>query len=69
MEDGLEDVNNLIDPEKEKQKEAMKLPDVTLDVIGTNYQKVINSVSFSDLATYTVELLVYRAWKTRSQGS
>ena len=58
MEDGLEDVDDLIDPEKEKQRDAMKLADVTSDNIGTNYLKVINSVSFSDLATYTVELPV-----------
>ena len=36
----------------------MKLEDVTSDTIGTNYLKVINSVSFSDLAMYTVELPV-----------
>ena len=36
----------------------MKLADVTSDSIGTNYLKVINSVSFSDLATYTVDLPV-----------
>ena len=57
-EDGLEDVDKLVDPEKEKQREAMKFADVTSDSIGTNYLKVINSVSFSDLATYTVELPV-----------
>ena len=58
MEDGLEDVDNLIDPEKEEQREAMKLADVTSDTKGTHYLEVINSVSFSDLSTYTVELPV-----------
>ena len=58
LEDRLEDVENLIDPEKEKLKDAMKLADVTSDNIGTNYLKVINSVSFSDLSIYTVELPV-----------
>ena len=58
MEDGLEDVDDLIDPEKEKQRDAMKLVDATSDNIGTNYLKVINSVSFSDLSIYTVELPV-----------
>ena len=58
LEDGLEDVENLMDPEKEKLKDAMKLADVTSDNIGTNYLKVINSVSFSDLSIYTVELPV-----------
>ena len=55
MEDGLEDVENLMDPEKEMQRDAMKLADVTSDNIGTNYLKIINSVSFSDLSIYTVE--------------
>ena len=32
--------------------------DATSDNIGTNFLKVINSVSFSDLAIYTVELPV-----------
>ena len=58
MEDGLEDVDNLIDPKKEKQRDAMKLVDVTSHNIGTNYLKVINSVAFADLAIYTVELPV-----------
>ena len=58
LEDGLEDVENLIDPEKQKQQEAMKLADATSDNIGTNYLKVINSVAFSDLSIYTVELPV-----------
>ena len=58
LEDGLEDVENLMDPEKERLKDAMKLADVTSDNIGTNYLKGINSVSFSDLSIYTVELPV-----------
>ena len=58
LKDGLEDVENLMDPEKEIQRDAMKLADVTSDNIGTNYLKIINSVSFSDLSIYTVELPV-----------
>ena len=58
LEDGLKDVESLVDPEKETQRDALKLADVTSDGIGTNYLKIINSVSFSDLATYTVELPV-----------
>ena len=58
MEDGFEDVDDLIDPEKEKQRDTLMLVDVTSDNIGTNYLKVINSVAFSDLAIYTVELPV-----------
>ena len=41
---------------KEVKKDALKLADVTSDVVGTNYLKIINSVSYPKLATYTVEL-------------
>ena len=58
LEDGLKDVERLMDPEKEIQRDAMKLADVTYDNIGTNYLKVIKSVSISDLSIYTVELPV-----------
>ena len=58
LEDGLKDVESLVDPEKEIQRYAMKLADVTSDNISTNYLKVIYSVSFSDLSIYTVELPV-----------
>ena len=50
MEDGLEDVENLMDPEKEMQRDAMKLADVTSDNIVPYYLKVMNSVSFSDIS-------------------
>ena len=58
LEDGLKDVESLEDPEKEVKRDALKLANVTSDVVGTNYLRIINSVSFSDLATYTVELPV-----------
>ena len=58
MEDAVEDVDDLTDPEKEKQRDAMKLVDATSNNIGTNYLKVINCVAFSDLANYTEELSV-----------
>ena len=58
LENGLEDVDKLIDPEKEKQQEAMKQADVESDTVGGNYFKVVNIVSFADLSIYTVELLV-----------
>ena len=40
------------------KRDALKLADVTSDVVGTNYLKIINSVSFSELSIYTVELPV-----------
>ena len=49
LEDGLEDVENLMDPEKEIQRDALKLADITSDNVGTNYLKIINSISVSDL--------------------
>ena len=58
LEDGLKDVEDLVDPEKEERRDAMKLDDVTSDVVGTNYLKIVNNMSFSDSAIYTVELPV-----------
>ena len=46
FEDGLENVETLANSEK----------DAVLDNIGANYLKVVNHVSFSDVAIYTVEL-------------
>ena len=64
LEDGLEDVDKLIDPEREKQQEAMKQADVNSDTIGANYLKVVNSVSFADLSIYSVKLPVWEHEKT-----
>ena len=58
LQDGLEDVENLIDSEKEKKRDAMRLADTTSDNIEMNYSKVINSVAFLDLSIYTIELPV-----------
>ena len=53
LEDGLEDVENLMDPEKEELKDTL-LADTASDNIGAKYLKVISSVSFSDIAIYMV---------------
>ena len=58
LEDGLEYVDKLIDPEREKQWEAMKQADVDSDTVWANYLKVVKSASFADLSIYTVEILV-----------
>ena len=58
LEDGLEDVENILDQERLKQREEMKQADVASDTIGTHYLKVENSANFSDLAIFTVELPV-----------
>ena len=54
MEEGLESVENLMDQETEEDN----LEDVHLDNIGAMYIKLVNSVSFSNIAMYTVELPV-----------
>ena len=58
LQDGLEDVENILDQERLKQREEMKQADVASDTIGTHYLKIEQSGSFSDLAKYTVELSV-----------
>ena len=58
LEDGLKDVEDLLDPEEEERKDAPKMSDAKSDVVGTNYLKIVNHMSFSDYAIYTVELPV-----------
>ena len=48
LKDGLQDVDKLQDNLKDKEN----------DTVGAKYLKMVNSVSFSDLSVYTVELLV-----------
>ena len=50
LEDGLRDVDEL------KNEDMDILKDEEKDSIGAKYLKVINSVSFLDIANYTVEL-------------
>ena len=56
LEDGLEDIDKLMTPEKEEQREAMKQADIDSDAVGANYLKVLNNASFTDMSIYTVEL-------------
>ena len=58
LEDGLGDGEDLLDPEEETRRYAMKLIDAESDNVGTHYLKVVNHMSFSDYAIYTVELPV-----------
>ena len=57
LEDGLKNVNYKTNPEKEEIKDAM-LVEAISDNIGAQYLNAVNHVSFSDIAIYTVELLV-----------
>ena len=57
LEDGLENVESLVKSEKEELKDAL-FGDTVSDNIEANYLKVVNYVSFSDVAIYTVELPV-----------
>ena len=56
LEDGLESVENLMDKNDDP-------PEAELDTVGAKYLKVVNSVSFSDIAIYTVELPVSEHWR------
>ena len=38
-------------------------PEAELDTVGTRYLKVVNIVFFSDVAIYTVELMVSEHWR------
>ena len=58
LEDGLEDVETIIHEAKLQKRDEMKQADVASDTIGTHYLKVENSVNFSDLAIYTMEVTV-----------
>ena len=53
LEEGLEDVDNLVDQEKHKDNGELKE-----DGIGAKYLKLVNTVSFSDLYNFTVEFPV-----------
>ena len=48
----------MLDPEEEERKDALKINDAKSDVVGTNYLKIVNHMSFSDYAIYIVELPV-----------
>ena len=58
LEDGLGDGDDLLDPEKITRQYAMRMIDAETDNVGTHYLKVVNHMSFSDYAIYTVELPV-----------
>ena len=47
LEDGLSDVEDVLDPEEEMRKDALKVTDAKSDIVGTNYLKVVNHMSFS----------------------
>ena len=50
LEDGLQDVDSLQNEDNLKDEEK--------DTVGAKYLKMVNSVSFSDLSVYTVEIPV-----------
>ena len=52
LEDGLRDVEDLLDPEEEERKDALKINDAKSNVVGTNYLKIVNHMSFSDYAIW-----------------
>ena len=58
LEDGFGDGEDLLGTEEETRRYAMKLIDAESDNVGTHYLKVVHHMSFSNYATYTVELPV-----------
>ena len=53
LEDGLEEVENLwVSPD-----------DLKNDAIGAGYLRVANTVSFSDICSYVIELPISEHWK------
>ena len=58
LEDGLSDGEDVMAQEEETRKYAINMIDAEKDNVGAHYLKVINHMSFSDYAIYTVELPV-----------
>ena len=54
LEDGLEDVKNLLDQEEDKDED--KEEDLQGDTVGAKYLRMVNTVSFSEMCNYTIEL-------------
>ena len=64
LEDGLEDVKNLVDPD-----EIQKNEDLKEDNVGAKYLKLVNTVSFSELCNYTVELPISKHGTTEVKAA
>ena len=58
LEDGLNDVEDQISKDDETIQYVMDMWEEKKDCVGAQYLKVINHMSFSDYAIYTVELPV-----------
>ena len=69
LEDGLSDGEDVLDPEEETRQYAMKMIDAEKDNVGAHYLKVINHMSFSDYAIYTVELPVSKHGTPEVKGA
>ena len=54
LEDGLEDVKNLLDQEDDKEDDEEE--DLQGDTVGAKYLRMVNTVSFSEMCNYTIEL-------------
>ena len=58
LEDGLSDGEDVMPQDKETMQYAVNMIDAEKDSVGAQYLKVVNHMSFSDYAIYTVELPV-----------
>ena len=52
LEDGLENVKNLLDQEQDKDED--KEEDLQGDTVGVKYLRMVNTVSFSEMCNYTI---------------
>ena len=58
LEDGLSDGEDVMAQDEETIQYAVNMIDAEKDNVGAHYLKVVNHMSFSDYAIYTVELPV-----------
>ena len=63
LEDGLEDVKNLVNAEKQEENDNLKE-----DNVGAKYLRLVNTVSFSELCNFTVEIPVSKHCTPEEKG-
>ena len=58
LEDGLSDGEDAMPHDEDTMQYAVNMIDAEKDSVGAQYLKVVNHMSFSDYAFYTVEIPV-----------
>lgn len=64
LEDGLEDVETIMDEVKEHKRSELRKMDAASDAIGVQYLKMENDIDLSDIAMFTVEIPVSEHGRT-----